>query len=343
YILEKNIDEKYKLVWLVQDPNKFKNIKFKNTKFIQIFPKNILELLELIYYIAVSKFAFYSHRAPFFKLNRGERFINLWHGSPLKNVNFCNLGFNFDFVIYGSEIYKEYYISELKCKENQLLPLGNPRNDFLKNEKKGKVISKLFPEVKYKKNVIWMPTYRKHKNGNNTFKIEIDYKYGVPIIEEKMILQDLDRYLIEREILLIIKLHPAEDISKMELGNVKNIKFLLNEELDENNIQLYSLISETDSLLTDYSSVYVDYLLLNKPIAFTINDMKEYETGFVFKDILKYLPGSHINDYHDLKKYFEDVGNSTDIYTKKRLEVNKLLNKYSDGFSKRIVEEFINL
>lgn len=43
-----------------------------------------------------------------------------------------------------------------------------------------------------------------------------------------------------------------------------------------NQMDLYEILPHTDLLITDYSSVYFDYLLLDKPIVFTPTDLGEY-------------------------------------------------------------------
>ena len=55
---------------------------------------------------------------------------------------------------------------------------------------------------------------------------------------------------------------------------------------------MYVLLRNADALITDYSSAYFDYMLLNRPIAFTVEDIEEYrkKRGFVFDNPFEYMP-----------------------------------------------------
>lgn len=339
YMISKEMNKKYKMIWLVQEPERFSNYKIKNVIFIDVSNRKFLSKIKHFYYLAVAKYAFYSHRTPIRKLNRGEVFVNLWHGTGIKNPNFLDLGKNFDYVIYSSDFFKESFIKSLSCKSEQLLPLGNIRNDLL--FKKSNSLEKIVGKT-YKQTIIWMPTFRKHKNGHKEFESEEILKFGVPIVKTDRQLDEINSELEKREQLLLIKLHPAQDMSGIDINSYSNIMLLLNEDLDAIDIELYELISQVDALLTDVSSVYVDYLLLNRPIGFTIDDSKEYLTGFFFDNVIDYLPGEHIEDFSGLIKYIDNIYTNTDNYVEDRNRVNEQFNFYKHGeWAKRAVETFI--
>ena len=57
-------------------------------------------------------------------------------------------------------------------------------------------------------------------------------------------------------------------------------------------LTLYRLLAHADMLITDYSSVWVDWLLIDRPMAFAIADMKEYVASRgTFQPLEDYLPG----------------------------------------------------
>lgn len=144
--------------------------------------------------------------------------------------------------------------------------------------------------------------------------------------------------------MLLIKPHPFQvelDIFNEEMSN---IKVITNEDLNINDVNLYSLLGESDSLLTDYSSVYFDYLILDKPIGFTIDDFSSYEDkrGFVVDNPLEIMPGMKIYTVEDLEKYIVDLSNDIDLYSKEREKVNNLSNQYKDDQSaKRVLKRII--
>ena len=59
--------------------------------------------------------------------------------------------------------------------------------------------------------------------------------------------------------------------------NYSTIHLLTEEIISEQYGTLYTFLGTTSALITDYSSVFLDYYLLNRPVAFTINDYEEYK------------------------------------------------------------------
>ena len=72
--------------------------------------------------------------------------------------------------------------------------------------------------------------------------------------------------------------------------------------LEKEKLQLYELIGISDALISDYSSVAVDYLLLDRPLGYVLADYEIYreKRGFVFEDPLEYMPGEKIYNACDL-------------------------------------------
>ena len=104
---------------------------------------------------------------------------------------------------------------------------------------------------------------------------------------------------------------------------------------------LYALLRRTDALITDYSSVYIDYLLTGKPIGFTIDDMADHQTGYHFPDPLELMPGPHMISFSDLIKFVTDLAESNDAYAARRDLANRQLNKFTDGrTAERIISYF---
>jgi CDP-glycerol glycerophosphotransferase (TagB/SpsB family) len=337
YMMSVHLDKKYKMVWAVDDVESFEKIKRQNTTFIEAEPKSILSKLRFHYNLATAKYLFSSYSRIGVRLNKGEVHVNLWHGTGPKNPSFMDIGTDFDYVLYSSDYFMDGYINSLSCKKEQLLPLGNIRNDLLFKE--SDALEKLL-DKKYNKVVMWMPTFRKNKGGHVDFNKDIIYTFGIPIATDLEDLERINNYFRDENMLLIIKIHPAQDMTGINLHTMPHILFLTNEQLYGKNIQIYELLSKMDALLTDFSSVYVDYLLLNRPIGFTVNDANEYKTGYFFENYLDYMPGNHIWTMDDLMLYFHEIATSVDRFEKERVKINGLFNKYQDGhLAQRLVEK----
>ena len=94
----------------------------------------------------------------------------------------------------------------------------------------------------------------------------------------------VNNHLKEKKVIIIIKPHPSQDMSCFNVDDLSNIKVITSPEMAQKNVQLYDILGETDGMLSDYSSVYFDYLLTDKPIGLTCDDIVVYrnKTGFSF-------------------------------------------------------------
>lgn len=339
YLVNKQKNEKYEMVWLVEKPEKFKDMKIKNVSFSYVEPTNEYEYEHMKKNIEDARFLIGSNRN-IKKFDKRQVYLNLWHGTLLKKLNDYKIDNNdWNFLLCPSEFFADIYERELHIPKEKLIYFNNPRNDdlWIKNN----CLGKLYPNQKFKKFVLWMPTYRQHRTGSNIDSTK-EFSLGIPIFNNVEELKKLEKFLQKENMLLILKVHPAQDLSKIKINSMKNIKIVKNDELEEKNIKLYNLIAESDALITDYSSVYFDYMILDKPIGFTIDDLKEYK-GYVFKEPLEYMPGTHIKDYRDLEKFLYEILKNDDKYQENRRKLNKIFNKYSDNQNSKRITEFLRL
>ncbi|WP_170239544.1 CDP-glycerol glycerophosphotransferase family protein [Streptococcus suis] len=218
--------------------------------------------------------------------------INLWHGVPLKkigvdtNPNYRNgrktwrkwtsAGFWTDqYVLATSEFAKRLLVHAMDISEDKGIVASYPRNEKLYYNKVRKI-------SKYDvMNVYYLPTYRANRDKN-------------PILYEDM--SYLNDQLKKNNIFLKIKPHFAS-ISDWEIVEKYSNIQLLDAELD-----VYDGLLETDLLITDYSSVYFDFLLTDKPILFYPYDLEHYrdlERGFTmsYED---HTPGTKVYSYGEL-------------------------------------------
>lgn len=333
--IKSNLNDKT-MIWIVNNPTEYLNLDNKNVKFIKRYnSRNALDFIALIkhmYYVSTSKYLFFSHSTYFAKCNKNLT-INLWHGTMLKNIKgYVPTGKDFDYVICPNEKLTQLYMDSFECENRQILISGNPRNDYLFKSKDINIYN-------FGLNILWMPTFRKHCRGNEDGD---NRKLGVPIINSVEDLTELNEVLQVNNVGLIIKLHPAQDLKSINLYQFSNIKMLTNKDLSEKDIQLYELIGNSDALITDYSSVYMDYLLINKQIGFAIDDLESYRKnrGFTVENPLEFMPGEKLTNIEELKIFIEKIKLKRDTYEIERLKLNKYFNKYIDNKNS---ERIINL
>ena len=123
--------------------------------------------------------------------------------------------------------------------------------------------------------------------------------------------------------LLIFKGHPAQPIDVSIKKELTNFLVIDNDWVAQQNIQLYELLGKTDALITDYSSVYYDYLLTDKPVGLTVDDIDDYikSRGFVYDNPFDVLKGEQILDNDALISFLENIRDGKDIFEKERTMV----------------------
>ena len=99
----------------------------------------------------------------------------------------------------------------------------------------------------------------------------------------------------------------------------------------------------TDALISDYSGAAYEYLQLNRPIGYVLDDVNEYISGFVVEDIHQLIAGHEIYDFEQFKNFIMDVVNHNDKYKEKRIKVRDYIYKYHDGHSSERLAKLLNL
>jgi len=332
YIVKEKSNE-YEIVWLVSDmliPDKISELQ-KSHK-ISVVKKN--SLMGLLNYIT-SKYIFYTH-SPFNGLECLDKqiVINLWHGMPLKNIGYLDNNNEkdipqFTYTIATSAQFQEVISNVFGVNKSKVLVTGLPRNDELNKFKN--ILSKLkIDGEKYRKKILWMPTFRKTSLAD-TINDGLQKDGELPLLSNNEI-EDFNKYLNDNNDLLTIKLHPMDSLQKKDFSELSNIKIITNDDFKNIGEQLYSLFQEFDALITDYSSVYFDFMLLNKPIGFLMDDLEEYKgsRGFVFEDINEWMPGPIIKNVTQLKTFVEHINDNIDDFKEIRQKVNNKTNRYSN-------------
>ena len=343
YMLRKNVNRKYTITWLV-DNKIIEKPKENNVEYLERDNKKWLNWLKIYYRCNRAKLIISCNRIiPKSRSSKKQLNIYLDHGSHLKNmaINGIKCPIDCDYLIIQSEFFRKVNLEQYDIKNHQIISLGLPRNDLL--FKRDIVIDKLIPNYKdYRFIIIWTPTFREHRN-----KIRIDCQYfhpfGLPILSKNEDIFLLNDILVDNNILMIIKPHPAQNLDILKSFELSNIKFLYNSELECRSIQINELLTNTDALITDYSSIYYDYLLTNKPIGITLDDFSSYkeEHGFVFEKPLDIIKGYYINNLQDMIQFIQDTAFNKDVCAHDRNTIKNMLHYYQDNNNTKRVFDFI--
>jgi CDP-glycerol glycerophosphotransferase (TagB/SpsB family) len=344
YIHENYSD--YKFVWATLKPQKYNNDS--RTKFVY-HPYGFTICSS--WYIARANYIFYTHGlGADLKIRKEQIVMNLWHGIAIKGTKggidtSIEKDPLFTHLIYLGELNKKSQATFLKCKESYLVPLGYPRNDLLLNNQSKGSENPFAPKNFDGKVIIWMPTFRKSINKLLS-EDSCETHTGLPLFNSTDEIIQLNQYLKLINVCLITKIHHLQTVNKVFTQKFSNIIFITDDDLISNGIQLYQIIGKSDALLTDYSSVFIDYLLLNKPIGFILDDIEEYEKNrgkFLFHDVKKILAGEHIYNIEQLYMFFDSISNNIDIYRNLRENIINSMITYQDNNSCKRICDFCGI
>jgi CDP-glycerol glycerophosphotransferase (TagB/SpsB family) len=250
-----------------------------------------------------ARFIFFTHLTyGFARGGRGQTFVNLWHGMPLKTIAYLNpkrrdpVPYT-DFTIASSPLFRTIMARCFAIAEERVLLVGQPRNDRLLEEAEVRL-----PfgrrRVDYTGLVVWMPTYRKwiHPKGGEWTDSRSD---AMERLLDDEGLDRLDVSLRADGVLCIVKLHPLDEMNARKFGIRPNVIVLRNADIESERVDIYAVLSQADRLVTDYSSVFIDFALTGRPMGFYAPDVDEYgsERGFIEEVWEKVgLPGAPLVD-----------------------------------------------
>lgn len=264
-------------------------------------------------------------------------YINTWHGTPLKkmgkdipnnNISFkTNAESKVDIMLAQGTYEVEKFAQAYDIELSKFKVFGLPRNDELLNMeyKKKEILEKL--DIKsYSSIILYAPTFREYERdiiGNCTYNSPFDFKKVYEHFGEN--------------IMILLRMHyEISDYITIDDTLKKNV-------LDVSKYDnLNELLTISDILITDYSSIMFDYSIMKKPIVTYTYDFKEYwENRGLYFDIRKELPNS--NNMNELIKILEDIELNYEFYCD---ITDKFRKKFIDEFghsTKKIIDEIYDM
>ncbi|GAA1877502.1 CDP-glycerol glycerophosphotransferase family protein [Paeniglutamicibacter psychrophenolicus] len=257
-------------------------------------------------YLATAGYLINNATFPIYYVRRdGQKYLNTWHGTPLKLMGKLvregvaehrNVSRNFlqsTHMIVPNEHTKDSLVRDHDLSgimPAKVAKVGSPRVDQMVNateEQRAELREKLgIPADSRKPVVLFAPTWRGQLKDQ-----EFDSE---SLVNDMKVLGNLDVHLLFR----------AHRFAEAAIGDVELDATVVPAEVDTN-----ELLAVVDVLLTDYSSVFYDFLPTGRPIVFYTPDLAEYQDsrGLYFEPDT--WPGPVLADIHDVAQAIQRQSN----------------------------------
>ncbi len=341
--LVKNHTE-YQIIWITYKRDLFQKLHDE-------FPNNVvyfyswkgLMMIGMAKYIITQS---YIHDFPGVIFNSNKQIIiQLWHGLLLKKIFIPKersikkrnkirrvVKKYYNAVISTSDLYTYIISTCLNMPYEKIHITGLPRNDVLYDKiDKSKLIKQIIPEAPtFSKIILYAPTFRDDEELKIFPFQDIDLKA----------LNDL---LKSQSSILLIHAHIAD----LNRGFAFDTQYNRIINLDMDNLErdlheIQEVLAISDVLITDYSSISFDFLLLDRPIIYFPYDYENYKKtrGFLL-DFFQFSPGPKVYTFNDFLGKLHTALSGKDGFENDRDRINKLYNYYTDNQSSARVVKII--
>jgi CDP-glycerol glycerophosphotransferase (TagB/SpsB family) len=285
--------------------------------------------------------------------NPNQLIIDTWHGFPLKAMGFADKNehnkhvladrwSSINYVCSYSEYFSQLMIRCFKLSPEHIQLTGAPRNDLLQQQPDTHFLKEEFAiDANESRIAFFMPTYRQlaHSERSDT-NLNRGNLFGMENFDQDQFYDFLEKENLE----LIVKLHPAEE--KLFLNHFETqtrVHLLTDEMLTRYGKDLYEIMPLADMLITDYSSIYFDYLLLDKPIIFTPVDLQSYQQnrGFILDSYTNWTPGPKVTTQEALQDALAAFSENPSWYRDERKQIRNQVHHFQDSQSTARVWRFI--
>ena len=260
--------------------------------------------------------------------------VNLWHGEPPTKVTgrFENQhGHGCTVAPVLSTVGRAYRAGEFGVHPSRVPVIGAPRNDRMVAADGPSIRRRLLGDEHTGFTFLWMPTFRAAVFGDRLRVDGGETHPGLPYPPADV--ERLDGWLHERGATALLKLHP-HDVASFS-GDCRAIRVLDQQQLEAAGVSTYELLAAFDALITDASSVWTDYLLLDRPMIFAFPDVEDYRRrrGLNLEPYEDWVPGSFARSMDDLIDRMAVLIAGEDPTAEERGRARRRFHQHLDGRS----------
>jgi CDP-glycerol glycerophosphotransferase len=227
--------------------------------------------------------------------------VNVWHGDGPKLAQDTHL-IRSTVAVAGSELWGRQRSERFHLPPSHVAIVGNPRVEQFHAAPRQEVLRRLGLDPG-RCTVLWLPTYRaaaapRGRSWSDGEQLSSSAAVGKLVHAMR---GTADRLGLQ----FLVKPHPLD----ADVYHRFDLPVLDHEALGAAGVTLYQLLSAADAIISDVSSVWVDYLVLDRPIGFYVPDLDQLERrrGLNVTDLGALLPGPRIETPRDVVDFLEDV------------------------------------
>ncbi|WP_062108600.1 CDP-glycerol glycerophosphotransferase family protein [Bacillus niameyensis] len=344
YMLEHPDFQGYTHIWSIQDFDALELVirQYKGHPHVKFVRRNSREYLR---FLASCEYLINNSTFQSFYIPKKEQiYINTWHGTPLKHMGFDipgdpshsqNVLRNFlstDYMLSPNSHTTKIFTDSYKLNglyEGKIIEEGYPRIDLTLNTDPKTIQNQLTSHgLKIdpnKQNILYAPTWK----GTDVSKVNND------VLQISADIAELEKRIGDQYNLLL-KVHPFLYKEATKYGDIHDR--LIPDYIDTN-----ELLSAIDLLITDYSSIFFDFLVTNKPILFYTWDLDVYneQRGQYLPN--SELPGPLLFNVNELANAIERINEVQATYKEKYESMQKRFTAHDDGnVTERVIQYLFN-
>lgn len=300
------------------------------------------EIKNFINIFSKASYIFTSEGCQFHYKTKQQTIVYLGYYIPFKNdylpvkagVSFdMNSSKTYDYCISTSLLSSQIISHTYNIPLYKFHQLGFSRNDELltptHNEYLEEFISKS-ADYAVKKVILYTPTHRDYEKMSCSSRDIMGFD-----IDNNM----LSSLLQKHKAIIVCKIHSKQNTEALRKQLPKGL--VLHE--PNPHYGLCELMQYSDCLITDYTSAYFDYLLLDKPVIFNFYDFDKYKNvrGFSYDPLDSIIAGDVFIDSKSFYNKLEVFLSAEDKWSDKRTWVKNLVHKYTDTNSSERIYDFI--
>ncbi len=290
-----------------------------------------------------------------FWLSGGAIKVNLWHGSGNKKTNHDNL---FDkvrhpknarekfktfprrlsdekpshYTLATSDAMADIYTSAFQTTRKHIIVNGQPRNDMLVTNSEYTIEDIYTTQEKALRTQI----SQYHEDGYTVLAYMPTFRASETQFFDVMDLAVFNDFLEQHKYVLILKPHSKSSIRKeAETIRYSNIVSA------DSDIDIYTFLRYIDFLIADYSSVYTDFMLLERPVVAFHFDYTSYcaDTRDSYIPFDEYMPEKKAYTMQELQALIPKVLEHDSCLEKRMISRKRMMEDVLGGYSKKMYND----